>query len=1001
MRLRENSQGKGEREGSGQCRFAAFCLVRALTTASAPLLCLVLIGGGAQSAYALSPDRIATIDSILADLDSTHSPGCAVGVYRRGQLEFARGYGMASLEHRRPIGPDTVFYAGSVSKQFTAAAVLLAARDGHLALDDAVGDWFPELPAYADDIRVSELLHHTSGLRDYLTLMALAGVPFETPVEADWILQLVARQKATNFAPGTRFLYSNTGYILLAELIERATGRTLRAFAREKIFGPLGMTATDFHDDGDRIVTRRAPAYAREESSLVVRWSPSFDQIGSGGLLTTIEDLARWDRSFYDGRLGDDFWAAMQRTGTLRDGTALNYAAGLRVDQQGTARRIQHGGAIFGYRAMLSRFPESELTVALLCNLASADPGRRAEAIAAALIPAAQADAVLPQPDVEADEPVPADDPQAGAGWVGSFHSEELNATATIRRSASGYTYQVGLAGTEALTFRRDGTAAAGRLTAAVSRAAGDQVQAFTIDAGRVLGIEFERQSAPRLVLRGGHIFDGSGNPWYRGDVAIEGERIVAVGRLDDQREGQQRIVDVSGYIVAPGFIDTHSHAGPGLATPELSGGAPLLTQGITTVFINPDGAGAVDLAAQREALERDGLGLNVAQFVPHGAVRKAIMGLADRPPTTAELEQMRVLVRAGMAAGAWGLSSGPFYAPGSYSSTDELVALARVAAGYGGAYQSHVRDESDYGIGLMAALNEVITVAREAGLPGVHTHVKALGPPVWGFAQQIVEAIEQARAAGIEVYADRYPYLASATSLGAALLPRWAQAGGPAALRERLGRPDDLSRIRGAIQDNLARRGGAERIQFRRVAWDSALEGRRLSEVAQTWEVDVIDAVLRVVRAGGAGIVSFNMSEDDVRTLMRQPWTMTACDGGLVPLGQGVPHPRGYGTFPRKLRRFVLEDEVLTLEDAIRTMTALPAQVYRMPDRGLIARGKVADLVVLDPSSVGDRATFTRPHQLSTGVVHLLIGGVTVIEEGELTGRRPGAVLQRPGSAY
>ncbi|UCC26653.1 MAG: D-aminoacylase [Gemmatimonadales bacterium] len=496
------------------------------------------------------------------------------------------------------------------------------------------------------------------------------------------------------------------------------------------------------------------------------------------------------------------------------------------------------------------------------------------------------------------------------------------------------------------------------------------------------------------VIFRNGRVLDGEGNPWFRADVAISGGRIAAVGDLSGAVGARE--LDVRGLYVSPGFIDTHSHAGPGLATPGLSHAEPLLTQGITTVFVNPDGGGPVDLVAQRTALLRNGLGVNVAQLVPHGSVRSTVLGSQDRLATPPELDRMRTLVREGMEAGAYGLSSGPFYVPGSYSDTRELVELARVASEYGGAYTSHVRDESDYTIGVVASLEEVITVAREAGLPGVHTHVKVLGPPVWGYSAALVHRIEQARALGVEVYADQYPYPASATSLHAALLPRWAEAGGRDSLDARLGREDDRARIRDAVVDNLARRGGADRIQFRLVRWDSSLEGRLLSEVAGEWGMDPVDASLRIFGEGGASIVSFNMNERDVRTLMDQPWTMTASDGDLIPWQVGVPHPRSYGTFPRKIRTYVLEEGVVTLEEAIRSMTSLPARVFRMADRGRLEVGMVADLVVFDLARIRDRATFTEPHQLSEGMVHVFVNGEPAILDARFLDARSGDVLRR-----
>jgi len=496
------------------------------------------------------------------------------------------------------------------------------------------------------------------------------------------------------------------------------------------------------------------------------------------------------------------------------------------------------------------------------------------------------------------------------------------------------------------------------------------------------------------LLVRRGRVLDGSGNPWVRADVGIRGDRVAAVGDLPEATA--TRVIDASGLYVAPGFIDTHTHAGSGLVDETLGGAQPLLAQGITTVLVNPDGGGEVDLAAQRDALLRHGVGVNVGQLVPHGSVREAVIGMEARPPSADELERMRALVRRGMAEGAWGLSSGPFYAPGSYADTPELVALARVAGEHGGAYQSHVRDESDYTIGVLAAVDEVITVAREAGLPGIVTHVKVLGPASWGLAAAVRLRIEGARADGVEVWADQYPYDASGTGLGAALLPRWAEAGGRDALRRRLADPDTRARIRAEMAANLARRGGAARIGFRRVVSDPSIEGQTLAAVAKARGTDPVDVAIALVDAGSPSVVSYAMHEDDVRELLRQPWTMTASDGGLVPLGEGVPHPRLYGAFPRKIRRYVVDERVVGLEFAVRSMTGLPAAVFRMRDRGQLRPGAFADVVVFDLGRLRDRATYDSPHQLAEGMVHVLVNGRPAVADGAFTGERAGRVLRR-----
>ena len=496
------------------------------------------------------------------------------------------------------------------------------------------------------------------------------------------------------------------------------------------------------------------------------------------------------------------------------------------------------------------------------------------------------------------------------------------------------------------------------------------------------------------LVIRNGRVLDGTGTAWYRADVAIRGARIVAVGRVGDAPT--QRVIDAEGRYVTPGFIDAHSHAGPGLATSGLSEGRPLLAQGITTAFVNPDGGGPTDLATQRRELSEDGLGPNVAMLVPHGSVHTEVLGLGDRLPTPAELERMKSMVQAGMEAGGFGLSSGLFYAAGSYARTEEVVELARVAARYGGVYTSHIRDEADYTVGVVAAVDEVIRVAREAGLPGIVTHIKVLGPRVWGFSAALVKRIERAREEGVQVWADQYPYTASQTGLTAALIPRWAEVGGQEALTQRLRDPEAWPRIRSEMAENLDRRGGADRIQFVRFEPDPSIEGKTLQAVADARGVDPLDAAREISALGEAGIVSFNMDPADVGLLMRQPWTFTCTDGDLVPPGDGVPHPRGYGAFARKIQQYVVEEKILDLATAVRSMTYTPATVLGVADRGIIRPGAYADVLVFDPAHLRDVATYTDPHQLATGMDWVIVNGKVALDDGRFTDVRSGVVLSQ-----
>jgi N-acyl-D-aspartate/D-glutamate deacylase len=292
--------------------------------------------------------------------------------------------------------------------------------------------------------------------------------------------------------------------------------------------------------------------------------------------------------------------------------------------------------------------------------------------------------------------------------------------------------------------------------------------------------------------------------------------------------------------------------------------------------------------------------------------------------------------------------------------------------------------------------VEEVIRVAREGGLPGVVTHIKALGPNVWGKSAAIVARIDSARAAGTEVFADQYPYEASGTSLSASLLPRWAEAGGGDSLRARLADPAARARVRAGVAENLARRGGAARMQFSRYAPDPGVEGRTLQQVADERRQDPVDLAMALMARGGAGITSFNMDSTDIATFMRQPWTMTASDGDLVPMGQGVPHPRAYGTFPRKLAKYARDQGTVGLEQAIRSMTGLPAAVFRMRDRGTLRPGAHADVVVFDLARVRDAATYTRPHQLAEGMAYVIVNGTVAVDEGRPTGARGGVVLAR-----
>lgn len=503
------------------------------------------------------------------------------------------------------------------------------------------------------------------------------------------------------------------------------------------------------------------------------------------------------------------------------------------------------------------------------------------------------------------------------------------------------------------------------------------------------------------LLILGGHLHDGGPGAGTLADVAIHADRIVAVGPDLGSRYHAAHIVDASGLIVAPGFIDAHTHPETYVRAEDARQrmNAPWLFQGVTTLMTGIDGGGSPDIAAQRAWYEENGVGTNLAPYVGFGAVRRAVLGDDARAPDARELEDMKQLVATAMCEGAYGLSAGLFYAPQSFAQVDEVIALAREAASRGGRYDTHQRDESSYSIGVMASTREAIEIGRQAGLPVHFAHLKVLGVDVHGRAAELIAIIEEARAEGLQVTADQYPWLASGSSLEASLLPRWAVDGGRVALLARLDDAATLQTIRGEMRENLRRRGGADSLLL--TARDQPWTGKNLEEIAGEWQLDPIDAALRIIRGDGSpdrpmrttSVASFNMDERDVELIMQQPWVLTSSDGS-------DGHPRQYATFPVKYTRYVRELGTIGLEDFIHRSTGASADILGIEERGYLRPGYYADVLVFDPESFAPRADYMNSRELSTGVAHLLVNGRFAIRDGQMTETAAGRLLAHTPTA-
>ncbi len=506
----------------------------------------------------------------------------------------------------------------------------------------------------------------------------------------------------------------------------------------------------------------------------------------------------------------------------------------------------------------------------------------------------------------------------------------------------------------------------------------------------------FAQDTADVLIQRG-KIIDGTGNPWYYGDVAITNGKIIATGNLVNWQA--KKTIDATGLIVAPGFIDVHTHIEEDEAKNPLA--TNFIYDGVTTVITGNCGSSHVDVKNYLAFIDSLHLSINVATLIGHNDIRVAAMGQANRPPETDELNKMKALVATAMQDGAVGFSTGLIYTPGSYANTSEIVALAKIAAAYNGVYSTHMRNESD---SVTDAIEEALSIAKQANISLEISHFKVGGQQNWGKSKQTLAMVIKAREEGLDVTIDQYPYTASSTSLST-LLPDWVLADGDDSLKARLQRADVKKQIAAYMSAKLQARKLAH-YSYAVVAYyktDTTMNGKSIEAInlllkRKHTTADEIKTVIEMMQKGGASMVFHGMSEADVQYIMQYPFNMPASDASIREFNKGAPHPRGYGTNARVLGKYVREEKLMPLEEAIRRMTSLPAQKFHFNNRGLLRPGFAADIVVFDANTVNDLSTFTKPHQYSTGFKYVLVNGVLTVENGKHTGVRNGEVLYGEG---
>lgn len=991
-------------------------------------------------------------------------PGLAIAVVQDGKVVHVQGYGYRDAEKKLKVTPRTLFAIGSITKSFAVVSLGTLADRGKLDWDRPVREYLPGFrlrdPVANDSANLVDLLSHRTGLPRHDLVWYASGLDRA---------QLVDRLRHLEPSKGFRaaWQYNNLMYLTAGVVDETVSGRRWEDAVRERIFGPLGFAASNFSVKDSQTSDDFALGYAKVRDE--VRRVPFYniDALApAGGINSNVEEMIRYvrlllDLGSYEGRqilerktaermqtpqmvVADDPPGTLQSLEFPELGHSA-YGLGLGITTYRGRKVVQHSGSIDGFSALMAFLPREKIGVIVLTNLS----GNRPVPVAVVrqvfdrLLGLEPADWIARAKEQEAKaktDKKPDPEPKKGtkpshdwADYAGTY-AHPAYGPLEIKTRSDGLTFawrgaSAPLQHRHYDVFETDVDEDADddspipkiRLTFAYDPDGAIDRVLMPVEP-RVDDVAFRREKAPAddrfdVVIGNGRIVDGTGNPWFAGDLAIKGGRIAAIapaGKLADAEAGTR--IDAEGLVVAPGFIDIQGHSRPQLLTGD---GRVIgkVTQGVTTEILGEGTTNAPSRSVKEfdgphgfdawlRAMEEHGASINFGSFLGSATVREYARGMAQGPPTADELTLMKRLVRDAMKDGAFGLASALIYPPDSFVSTDDLVALCAEMAPLGGVYITHIRSEGDK---LLEAIDEAIAIGERAGVPVEIYHLKAAGKRNWEKARRAIERIEAARAAGQDVSADMYPYTAGGTGL-TACLPPWAAADGK--LFDNLADPATRARIRAEILEptsdweNLGELATPEGVLVLGLEKEENRKyvGKRLDAIAAERGTDWIDTAMDLILSERQRIstIYFMMSEENVKLQLARPWIKIGTDasGHDPEKADGLVHPRSYGTYPRILGKYVREEKVLPLEEAVRKMTSAVAARLSIADRGLIRPGMHADLVIFDPETIADRATYERPHQLSTGVRDVLVNGVAVVRDGRHTGAKPGRIVRGPGYA-